>query len=203
MGMRRLRISVVAALALAVVGSGLLAAPAQAQTPFVPYFGKNQIRFFNFDWKVYQTEHFEIFYYGSIAPHLERIAGYAENAYLHISSELKHEIPDRIPLILFKTQSEFQTNNVFVGVPEGVLAFTEPERRRMVVPIDEPPDQLYRLITHELTHAFEFDMIPRGIMGSAVPLWMDEGLSDYMAGYWNILDLMQVRDAAISDNVPR
>jgi hypothetical protein len=61
MGMRRLRISVVAALALAVVGSGLLAAPAQAQTPFVPYFGKNQIRFFNFDWKVYQTEHFEIF----------------------------------------------------------------------------------------------------------------------------------------------
>lgn len=203
MGMRRLRISVIAALALAVVGTGLLAVPAQAQTPFVPYFGKNQIRFFNFDWKVYTTEHFEIFYYPSIEPHLERVAGYAENAYLHISGELKHDIPERIPLILFKTQSEFQTNNVFVGVPEGVLAFTEPERRRMVVPIDEPPDQLYRLITHELTHDFEFDMIPRGIMGASVPLWVDEGLANYMAGYWNVLDLMQIRDAAISDSVPR
>jgi len=203
MGLRKLRISLVAALSLMMVGSALLAAPASAQTPFVPYFGKNQIRFFNFEWKIYQTEHFEIFYYGAIAPHLERVAGYAEDAYLHISTELKHEIPERIPLILFKTQSEFQTNNVFSGVPEGVLAFTEPSRRRMVVPIDEPPDQLYRLITHELTHDFEFDMIPRGILGASVPLWVDEGLADYMAGYWNVLDLMMVRDAALSDNVPR
>ncbi len=90
-----------------------------------------------------------------------------------------------------------------MGVPEGVLAFAEPERHRMVLPIDEPPDQLYRLITHELTHEFEFDIIPRGLMGSSLPLWMDEGLANYMAGYWNVIDLMQVRDAALSDNVPR
>ena len=32
---------------------------------------------------------------------------------------------------------------------------------------------------------------------------MDEGLANYMAGYWNVLDLMQVRDAALSDNVPQ
>jgi hypothetical protein len=72
-----------------------------------------------------------------------------------------------------------------------------------VLPIDEPPDQLYRLITHELTHVFEFDVIPRGLMGSAIPLWVDEGLANYMASYWNVLDLMQVRDAALTDNVPR
>jgi hypothetical protein len=84
-----------------------------------------------------------------------------------------------------------------------VLAFAEPERNRMVLPIDEPPDQLYRLITHELTHVFEFDIIPRGLIGSNLPLWVDEGLANYMAGYWNVLDLMQVRDAALSDNVPQ
>ncbi len=32
---------------------------------------------------------------------------------------------------------------------------------------------------------------------------MDEGLANYMAGYWNVLDLMQVRDAALTDNVPK
>ena len=84
-----------------------------------------------------------------------------------------------------------------------MLAFAEPERNRMVLPIDEPPDQLYRLITHELTHVFEFDIIPRGIMGGDLPLWVDEGLANYMAGYWNVLDLMQVRDAALTDNVPK
>ena len=74
----------------------------------------------------------------------------------------------------------------------------------MVLPIDEPPDQLYRLITHELTHVFEFDIIPRGLISARyLPLWMDEGLANYMAGYWNVLDLMQVRDAALTDNVPK
>ncbi len=48
-------------------------------------------------------------------------------------------------------------------MPEGVLAFAEPERNRMVLPIDQPSDQLYQLITHELTHIFEFDIIPRGL----------------------------------------
>ena len=28
----------------------LAAEPAAAQTPYVPYFGKNQIRYDNFDW---------------------------------------------------------------------------------------------------------------------------------------------------------
>jgi hypothetical protein len=74
----------------------------------------------------------------------------------------------------------------------------------MVLPIDEPSDRLYELITHELTHVFEFDIIPRGLgLLNNLPLWMDEGLADYMTGGWNPLDLMQVRDAAITDNVPK
>jgi len=203
MRMRRSRMSkiLIGAIALAVLG--FMPAPIEAQTPFVPYFGKNRVRYDKFEWSIYKTDHFEIFYYPALEPHLERIAGYAENAYQRISAELKHDLPQRVPLILWKTQSEFQMNNIAAGLPEGVLAFAEPERNRMVLPIDEPPDQLYRLITHELTHVFEFDIIPRGIMGASLPLWMDEGLANYMAGYWNVLDLMQVRDAAVSDNIPK
>ncbi len=181
-----------------------LPVPVQAQTPFIPYFGKNRVHYDRFEWHIYKTDHFELFYYPSIEPHLERVAAYAESAYQHISSELKHDLPFRVPIILFKTQSEFQSQNIVgMELPEGVLAFAEPERNRMVLPIDEPPDQLYRLIVHELTHVFEFDIIPRGLVGANLPLWVDEGLANYMAGYWNVLDLMQVRDAALSDSVPR
>ena len=52
----------------------------------------------------------------------------------------------------------------------------------MVLPIDEPNDQLYSLITHELTHIFEFNIIPRGLVGEGLPLWVDEGLAEYMTG---------------------
>jgi len=203
MRMRRLRIPSILAGVVAFVLTAGMPAPVDAQTPYVPYFGKNRVRYDNFNWQIYETDHFKIFFYEDVEPHLERIASYAESAYQRIAADLKHDLANRVPLMLFATQSEFQLQNISGGeLPEGVLAFAEPERNRMVLPIDEPPDQLYRLITHELTHIFEFDIVPRGL-GGGLPLWVDEGLANYMAGYWNILDLMAVRDAALSDSVPR
>ena len=169
----------------------------------MPYYGKNKIRYNNFEWHIYTTDHFEIYYYPEIESHLERVTSYAESAYQQVSSDLKHDLAFKIPLVLFKTQSEFQQQNIEASeLPEGVLAFAEPYRDRMVLPIDEPSDALYRLITHELTHIFEFDIIPRSLLRRGLPLWVDEGLADHMTGYWNAFDLMTVRDAAISDNIP-
>jgi WD40 repeat protein len=193
-----------------VAGAALLAAfllapsGALAQTPFVPYFGKNQIRYDNFRWQIYTTDHFEIYYYPELEQHLERMAGYAESAYQHISSELKYDLAYKIPLILFKTSSEFQQQNVIPGAAqEGVAAFAEPTRYRILMPIDEPPDLQYNLIVHELTHQFEFDIIPTSLIRRNVPLWVNEGLSDYMTQHWAPIDLMTVRDAAVADIVPK
>ena len=186
--------------------TALVLAPAlaAAQTPYIPYFGKNQIRYDNFRWQIYTTDHFEIYYYPEIEQHLERVAGYAESAYQHISSELKYDLAFKVPLILFKTSSEFQQQNVIPGAAqEGVGAFAEPTRYRIVMPLDEPPDLLYRLIVHELTHQFEFDIIPTSLIRRSVPLWVNEGLSDYMTGIWRPIDLMTVRDAAVADIIPK
>jgi hypothetical protein len=181
-----------------------VAADASGQTPYVPYYGKNQIRYDNFRWHIYTTDHFEIYYYPEIEQHLERVAGYAESAYQQISADLKHDLAFKVPLIVFKTSSEFQQQNVIPGAAqEGVGAFAESTRDRMVLPIDEPPDLLYRLIVHELTHIFEFDIIPQSLVRRSVPLWVNEGLSDYMTGYWRPIDLMMVRDAAVADIVPK
>jgi Tol biopolymer transport system component len=183
----------------------LVPSVASAQgTPYIPYFGKNQIRYDNFRWQIYDTEHFEIYYYPEIEHHLERVASYAESAYQHISGELKYDLTPKIALILFKTSSEFQQQNVIPGAAqEGVGAFAEPMRYRIVMPLDEPPDLLYRLIVHELTHQFEFDMIPTSLIRRNVPLWVNEGLSDYMTGVWRPIDLMSVRDAAVADIIPK
>ncbi len=185
--------------------AALVTAPAaEAQTGYIPYFGKNAIRYDKFDWHIYQTDHFEIYYYPEIEEHLERIAGYSESAYQHVSSELKHDLAFKVPLILFTTSAEFWQQNVIPGAAqEGVGAFAEPSRSRIVMPIDEPSDLLYRLITHELTHIFQFDIIPTGLIRRNMPLWTMEGMSDYMTGYWRPLDLMTVRDAAVSDIIPK
>ncbi len=177
---------------------------AAAQTPYVPYYGKNNIHYDTFNWEIYTTDHFEIYYYPEMKQHLERVASYAESAYQQISADLKKELPNKIQLILFKTHSEFEQENVDPSAgQEGVGAFAEPTRLRMVMPIDAPPDQLYGLIVHELTHQFEFDIIPQGLIRRNVPLWVNEGLSEFERGQWTPLDLMTVRDAAVADIVPK
>jgi hypothetical protein len=198
----RPRVSSVVAVFVAVVAGW--SAQAFAQTPFVPYYGQNKIHYDKFDWHIYTTDHFEIFYYPELEKHIERVAGYAESAYQQISADLKHDLSTKVQLILFKTHSEFEQENVDPSAgQEGVGAFAEPTQHRMVMPIDAPPDQLYGLIVHELTHQFEFDIIPQGLIRRNVPLWVNEGLSEYERGQWTPIDLMMVRDAAISDIVPK
>src|SRR5437868_14519376 len=177
---------------------------ASAQTQMIPYFGKNNVHYDKFEWSIYTTDHFEIYYYPALEQHLERVAGYAESAYQQISADLKHDLSFKVQLILFKTHSEFEQENIDPGAAqEGVGAFAEPIVKRIVAPIDDPPDRLYGLIVHELTHQFEFDIIPQGLIRRSVPLWVNEGLSDYERGQWEPLDLMAVRDAAIADIIPK
>src|SRR5262245_60246466 len=194
-------VSAAGVVALAIVAC---AGAAAAQTPLVPYFGKNNIHYDKFKWEIYTTDHFEIYYYPEMEQHIERVAGYAESAYQQISADLKHDLSFKVQLMLFKTHSEFEQQNVAPGeATEGVGAFAEPLRNRMLLPIDAPPDQLYGLIVHELTHQFEFDIIPTSLVRRNVPLWVNEGLSEYERAQWTPMDLMMVRDAAVADIVPK
>ena len=158
----------------------------------------------DFDWRVHETDHFDIYHYPALEEHLEEVAGYAERAYDQISADLTHNLPGRVSEVVFKTHSEFEQSNIVPGGnADRIGSFSTPTWQRIVLPIDEPADQLHRLMVHELTHQFAFDIIPRNVTRSGVPLWVDEGLADYMAGVWQPLDLMAVRDAALSDIVPR
>ena len=175
-----------------------------AQSQFAPYYGKNQIHYDKFEWHTYKTDHFEIYFYPENEQHLARVASYAESAYQQVSSDLRHDLAARVPLIIFKTHSEFQQQNIAPGAAqEGVLAFAEGERHRMVLPIDLPSDLLYGLIVHELTHVFQYNIIPTSLIRRNMPLWVHEGGAEYERGIWDPLDLMTVRDAAVADIIPR
>ena len=89
------------------------------QTAFYPYYNKNNIHYDQFDWHIYTTDHFEIYYYPELEHHLERVAGYAESAYQKVSSDLRHDLSIKVPLILFKTHSEFEQQNVAPGAATG------------------------------------------------------------------------------------
>src|SRR3989449_8355075 len=93
------------------------APPAEAQ--FIPYFGKNKVKYDNFAWRVYKSPHFEVYYYPEFEQHLARLVSYLESAYLKLSTGLKHELSHPVPTILYKTHSQFDQTNLYPTlVPE-------------------------------------------------------------------------------------
>ncbi len=171
------------------------------------YFGKNKVHYRSFDWRRYKAPHFDIYYYPESEPFLGQVVSHAESAYLYLNKELDHEPKFRIPLIFYRTHAEFEQTNVLLSeIPEAVGAFAEPLEHRMVLPIDMPPDELYELMVHELTHIFEFSILFQDSLGRAVrggaPGWLMEGLASYMANDEDNIDLMVIRDAVIHGNVP-
>src|SRR6266852_6105135 len=113
----------------------------------------------------------------------------------------------KIPLIYYHTHSAFEQTNVDLNfIPEGVGAFAEPTRNRMVIPIDTTDEKLLQLVQHELTHVFEYEILFQGKLGKTVtanpPIWFMEGLASLMGQDEDSKDRMVLRDAVVNDEVP-
>lgn len=169
-------------------------------------FGKNKIQYRDFDWKLYASPHFTFYYYEAEADQLEKVASLAESAYDRLTREFDHQVQDPIPMIFYATHSAFEQNNIILNfIPEGVGAFASPVRNRMVLPIDLPDGELFALISHELTHIFQYDILYRGKVSGRVggaPQWFMEGMASYMAKDESTSDKMYLRDAVVNDSIP-
>ncbi len=198
---RRRAASVLVALVLAAWG----ARPASAQPR--GYFGQNKIAYENFRWKIYKSPHFDVYFYPESQPFLDDIVSYAESAYVRLSKDLDHELRFRVPMVVYKTHGEFEETNITLEeLPEAVGAFAEPIQNRMVLPIDQPPDKLYKLISHELTHIFQYSLFFEGYLGRAlrarIPTWLVEGMASYFGEDEESLDRMVIRDAVVNNLIP-
>ena len=165
--------------------------------------GKNKVITADFDWKVYETDHFKIFYYTAEAHLLEDVADKVEASYVKVSDKLQHQLNFKVPFIFFKTHEEFEQTNVFPGfLPRAVGAFAEPFQSRILMPVDLPPKELFALMTHELTHIFQYDMLYNNristIVRASAPIWFTEGMASYVGDDENNLDRMVLRDSAVN-----
>lgn len=171
-------------------------------------FGKNKIVYDEFKWSVYHSTHFDVYFYEEERPSLQRVVDAAESAYLDLSKKFNFQVSKKIPLIYYATHSAFEQTNVMLNfIPEGVGAFAEAAKNRMVLPIDMPDDELLQLITHELTHIFEYEIFFQGKFGknltASPPTWLMEGLASFMAQDEDSRDRMVLRDAVVNDRIPR
>src|SRR5918998_4884170 len=113
------------ALLLFLLAPGLLSAQ---------YFGRNKVQYSSFDFKVIQTEHFDVYYYEQERVAAMDAARMAERGYARLSKILNHEFRERKPIILYASHSDFQQTNVGQGPDETTQGFTDFQRNRNVLP---------------------------------------------------------------------
>ncbi|HMI57855.1 MAG TPA: hypothetical protein VK511_07400, partial [Gemmatimonadaceae bacterium] len=132
------------------------------------YFGQNQVQYKDFDWQVIETEHFLIHYYPSERQAAMEGARMAERDYARLSRILGHEFREKKPILFFASRADFGQNNVTGDLGEGTGGVTEPLRHRMLMPFTGDFRGLEHVLTHEMTHEFQFDIFARGRAGGGI-----------------------------------
>ncbi|MBM3276939.1 MAG: PD40 domain-containing protein [Candidatus Handelsmanbacteria bacterium] len=188
-------------------------APAAAQdilsTQLDQGFGQNKVRYKDFKWMVMESQHLQLYYEPEFAGLAQRAVQYLEEAYTHISQLMRHELSSKPPIVIFKSHYEFeQTNIIQEFLPPGVAGFAEPLRYRMVIPFDGDLDEFRNVLTHELMHIFQYDVLYKGPIKrlssnplSAPPTWIMEGLAEYATERMSTIDEMVLRDAVLTDEL--
>jgi Tol biopolymer transport system component len=175
-------------------------------------FGKNKVQYKDFDWYFIQTDHFDIYFSQGGEYIADFTASVAEASLSRMSKEFRYQINNRVPIVIYNSHNDFQQTNVVQEyMEEGVGGVTELFKNRVVVPFEGNYKQFRHVIAHELVHAFLNDMFYGGSLQSIIsnnislqiPLWMNEGLAEYMSlEGWDTNSDIFLRDATISEYLP-
>ena len=177
-----------------------LAPAAQAQ-----YFGRNKVRYDDFDFRILETEHFDLYYYEGMEQASRDVARMAERWYDRLSTILGHEFDERKSIILYADDADFRQTNI-ANIGEGTQGVTEGARQRVVLPMAGTYAETDHVLGHELVHQFQYDMSQRaGRFAQFVrlPLFVIEGMAEYYSvGREDALTAMWMRDAVLREDFP-
>lgn len=174
-------------------------------------FGQNRVQYRDFEWFYIQTEHFDIYFTKEAHKTVEFLAKAAENALDNIHKDLNYKIMNRISIVLYNSHNEFQeTNTIDAFLSQGVGGFTESFKNRVVIPFEGSYEKFRHVIHHELVHAVMNDFLFGGSLQNMIskninlrlPLWVNEGMAEFLSSGWETNSDMFIRDAIINEYLP-
>jgi len=174
------------------------------------YFGKNKVHYDSFDWRVYHSPHFDLYYYPEEEALATQTALLAEEACERLARIYGHRLSARVPLVLYSAHPFFQQTNVTPEIiGESTGGFTDIYRSRVVLPYNGSVPDFRHVVTHELVHVFFLDILYGGIgpehamrtLGQTQmpPLWFIEGIAEYLSTGWDSEAEQFLQDSVAGD----
>ncbi len=176
---------------------------------FSQYFGRNKPSYRTFDYRLYQSPHFDIYHYFEDDSVVNALANTYEKWYLRHQTLFKDTFDTHSPILIYENHPDFQQTTAIRGtIGIGTHGVTEALRRRVAMPVLQTNAQTDHVIGHELVHVFQFmAMFDRDSLGlnsmRNLPLWLVEGMAEYFSiGSVDAHTAMIIRDAIHQDNFP-
>lgn len=172
------------------------------------YFGRNKVKYDDFDFNILHTKHFDVYFYPKESVAVEDGAIMIERWYDRLSSAFNYQLPKKQPLILYANHADFQQTNVISGlISQGTGGVTEGLQNRIVIPLTGVYSQNDHVLGHELVHGFQYSFAKSQNNGlrnlTQQPLWFIEGMAEYLStGREDPNTAMWMRDAVLHDDIP-
>ncbi len=173
------------------------------------YFGKNKVKYKNFDFKIIDSKSYDTYYYTKNDSLIEGVVRDAELWKSKHYRVFKDTFDYKVPLILYANHGDFQQSSVVGGlIGTSTGGVTEGLKNRVILPLTYSYGQTNHVLGHELVHTHQYNMLKSNDSLSFknmanVPLWMTEGLAEYMSiGNVDSHTAMWMRDAVLNDYFP-
>ena len=183
---------------------------AQVHDTDAQQFGRNKPHYTTFDFRVTRSPHIALYHYLDDDTLAAQVLGTAEAWYEYESIIFRDTFPEPNPVILYGNHADFQqTTAIMSTIGVGTGGVTEALRNRVVMPLMELNSMTNHVLGHELVHAFQYEMFRNSSDSlsladiQAVPLWMVEGLAEYLStGHVDPHTAMWMRDAVRENDFP-
>lgn len=171
------------------------------------YFGRNKVNYTQFPFRVLQSPHFELYHYLKNDQVRNRFLQSTEHWYRMHQRVLRDTFKQKNPFILYNNHAHFQQTRAIEGlIGVGTGGVTEALKNRVIMPLMESNAQTDHVLGHELVHAFQYHLIFDTLNMNALnnlPLWMVEGLAEYMSiGPVDAHTAIWMRSAVANNKLP-
>jgi hypothetical protein len=166
----------------------------QAQ-PGRDVFGKSRIQYKNFDWQLYSTQNFNVYFYSGGKQGAINAAEYAEKELKRITSLIGYYPYSKVTLILYNSTTDLRQSNIGLDNDQyqtgGETLFM---KNKIELAYEVTQTEFKRDLSYSLTELLLNDMMYGGSLKEALqssyllrlPDWFISGVAAYTAEGWSI-----------------
>ncbi|MFD2514734.1 hypothetical protein ACFSRY_12730 [Pontibacter locisalis] len=179
----------------------------QAQ-PGRDVFGKSRIQYKNFDWQLYSTQNFNVYFYDGGKMAAQNAAEYAEQELKRITSLIGYYPYSKITLILYNSTTDLRQSNIGLNSDQhqtgGETLFM---KNKIELAFNDTQTDFKRDLSYSITDLLLNDMMYGGSLKEALqssyllrlPDWFISGAAAYTAEGWSMRMDNFMRDMLLED----